>query len=272
MNETPDGVTGAIDRAVDYIQGHGGPFQLARLSALFTGSPQNSRRNGQAQALQSHIPVPPEIDQNSDGGWPATWSEGVSSLDATCFQLDQLADFTAPPPGVDVPAAIGFLGSAQLDDGTWRDGPSHRTPDWLMPGSAASRVYLTANCARTLIAYHGPDAAIERAAQALEWSLDPHGRLPGPLVAHWLAARVFRATARDLEARRALDVVGRVFEKLDAADLAWFGSNTTRGDRWTRRIVARLTALQEADGGWLDEDGELSVELSVTACRVLLRA
>ena len=214
----------------------------------------------------------PLIDQNSDGGWPAPWSEGASSLDATCFLLDQLFDFTVPPPTVDIPAAIDFLASSQLDDGTWREGPSHRTPDQLMPGSAAARVYLTANCARTLVVYHGEDTAIERAAQALEWSLDPLGRLPGPLVAHWLAARVFRATAQDLAARRSLDVVGRAFDKLDAADLAGFGSNMTRGDRWTRRIAARLVAIQEADGAWLDEYGEPSVKLSVTACRVLLRA
>jgi hypothetical protein len=272
VSETPDGVSGAIDRAVDYIQAHGGPFQLARLSAIFTGVPPKSRKNGHAPRLNSHIPVAPEIDQNSDGGWPAPWSEGASSLDATCFLLDQLADFTVPPPAVDIPAAIAFLGSEQLDDGTWRDGPSHRTPDWLMPGSAAARVYLTANCARTLVVYHGEQAAIERAAQALEWSLDPLGRLPGPLVAHWLAARVFRATARDLAARRSLDVVGRSFDKLDAADLAGFGSNTAGGDRWTHRIAARLVTLQEADGGWLDGDGEPSAELSVTACRILLRA
>lgn len=266
VSQTPDGASGAIDRAADYIQGHGGPFQLARFHALFAASPPALQINGQAL-----IPVEPEIAQNSDGGWPAPWSEGASSLDATCFLLDQLSDFAQPPPTVDVPAAVAFLGSVQLDDGTWREGPSHRTPDWLMPGSAAARVYLTANCARTLVVYHGQDAAIERAAQALEWSLDPHGRLPGPLVAHWLAARVLRATARNLAARRLLDVVGRSFDQLDAAELAGFGSNTPRDDRWTRRIMSRLVALQEADGAWRDEDGEPSVELSVTACRVLLR-
>jgi hypothetical protein len=272
VNETPDGASSAINRAVDYIQGHGGPFQLARLSALFATFPPTSRENGHSADAKSDIPITPEIDQNSDGGWPAPWSEGASSLDATCFLLDQLADFTDPPLTVDVPEAIAFLGSAQLDDGTWREGPSHRTPDWLMPGSAAARVYLTANCARTLVVFSGSDSAIERAAQALEWSLDPLGRLPGPLVAHWLAARVFRATGRDLAARRLIDVVGRAFDKLDATELAGFGSDMSRGDRWIRRIAARLTTLQEADGAWLDEDGEPSVELSVTACRVLLRA
>ena len=264
MNETPEDAARAIDRAADYVQGHGGPFDQARFSALRPAPLWKSELTG--------IPLPPEPPQNSDGGWPAPWSEGASSLDATCHLLDLLSDFGSAPPAVDIPAAIAFLTSTQLDDGTWREGPSHRTPDSLMPGSAAARVYLTGNCARTLILFHGPQRAIEQAAQALEWSLDPHGRLPGPLVAHWLGARVLRAVGRDLAARRLLDVVGRFFDGLTAHDLARFGSNTQRGDRWTRRIAARLVAIQEPDGSWLDDDGEPSVAVSITACRVLLRA
>jgi len=264
VSETPESASGAIDRAADYIQGHGGPFDLDRFSALLAATNRKSEQTG--------IPAAPEPPQNIDGGWPAAWSEGASSLDATCHMLDLLSDFSSPPPAVDIPAALAFLTSTQLDDGTWREGPSHRTPDALMPGSAAARVYLTGNCARTLIAYSGPQRAIEQAAQALEWSLDPHGRLPGPLVAHWLGARVLRVAGRDLAARRLLDVVGRSFDGLTAADLVQFGSNTPRGDRWTRRIVARLIALQASDGSWPGDDGEPSVAVSITACRVLLRA
>lgn len=264
MNQTPDGVPGAINRAADHLWAHGGPFELARLSVLL---PDAARNTGHA-----HIPVAPDTPQNSDGGWPAPWSEGVSSFDATCFLLDQIADFTAAPPAVDLASALGFLTAGQLDDGTWREASSVSTPERLTPGSAAARVYLTANCARALVVHQGPQGAIERGAQALEWSLDPHGRLPGPLEAHWLAARVFRATGRDLAARRLLDVVGRHFDELDAGQLAWFGSNTPRGDRWTHRIAARLAALQQPDGSWLDADGKPSARLGVTACRVLLRA
>lgn len=267
MNDTPEDVPAAIERAADYIQGHGGSFDLARLSALL---PAAMRKSGWPDAEAP--PRSPDPPQNSDGGWPASWSEGVSSLDATCFVLDQLSDFGSVPVTADIPAAVSFIAAAQLDDGTWREGPSHRTPDTLMPGSAAARVYLTGNCARTLIVFHGPESAIERAAQALEWSLDPHGRLPGALIAHWLGARVLRAAGRDLAARRLLDVVGRSFDRLTAAELAQFGSNTPRGDRWTRRIAARLMTLQAKDGSWADDDGEPSVALSITACRVLLRA
>lgn len=262
MNETPDGVPGAIGRAADHLWGHGGPFDLARLSALL---PALARDAG-----HTHTPVAPDTPQNSDGGWPASWSEGASSLDATCLLLDQLADFTVAPPPVDIAAAIGFLTAAQSDDGTWREGPGLRTPECLMPESPAARAYLTANCARTLAAYQGPEDAIEQGAHKLETSLDPHGRLPGPLATHWLAARVFRATGRAMASRRLLDVVGRHFDELDAAQLAGFGSNTPRGDRWTHRIAARLIVLQQPDGSWLDADGRPSAQLTVTACRVLL--
>lgn len=264
MNETPEGVSAAISRTAHYVEGHGGPFDLARLSALL---PAALRKDDRIRE-----PVPPHPPQNSDGGWPAPWSEGASSLDATCLVLDLLSDFATVPPEVDTPAAMAFLTSTQLDDGTWREGPSNRTPDRLMPGSAAARVYLTANCARALAALQGPQHAIERAAQSLEWSLDPHGRLPGGLPAHWLGARVLRAVGHDLAARRLLDVVGRSFEALSATDLVWFGSNTPTGDRWTRRIAARLMAIQAEDGSWPGEDGEPSASVSVTACRVLLRA
>lgn len=260
-------MSAAIEQAAEYIQGHGEPFDLARLSALL---PPAMRKTGCPDAEAP--PQSPALPQNSDGGWAAPWSDGASSLDATCRVLDLLSDFGPTPIAVDIPAALSFLTSAQLDDGTWREGPSHRTPDALMPGSAAARVYLTGNCARTLILFHGPQGAIEQAAQALEWSLDPHGRLPGPLVAHWLGARVLRATGHDLAARRLLDVVGRSFDRLTAGELAQFGSNTPRGDRWTRRVATRLMGLQAADGSWSDEDGEPSVALSITVCRVLLRA
>ncbi|HEV3169941.1 MAG TPA: hypothetical protein VGZ32_06360 [Actinocrinis sp.] len=268
MDETSDGLHEAADRAANYIRGHGGPFDRARFAAVAgAGLPEaEADANGSTAALE-----PPE-PQNPDGGWAAPWSGGASSLDATCFMLDQLSDLDDARTTANVSAALEFIEAAQSPDGTWREGQSDRTPDWLMPGSAPARAYLTANCARTLLVAKTAAEAVERAARALEWALDPHGRLPGPMVAHWLAARVFRETGRELAARRLLDVVGRVFDQLDTTDLAWFGSDTQPGDRWTKRIALRLAACQEPDGSWIDESGRPSALLTVTVCRVLLRA
>jgi len=268
VDETSDGLREAVDRAADYIRGHGGPFDRARFAALTGGGLLAAEPDANDTAAVLEPPEP----QNPDGGWAAPWSGGASSLDATCFMLDQLSDLDDARTTANVSAALEFIEAAQSPDGTWREGQSDRTPEWLMPGSASARVYLTANCACTLLVAKTAADAVERAARALEWALDPHGRLPGPMVAHWLGARVFRETGRELAARRLLDVVGRVFEQLDATDLAWFGSDTQPGDRWTKRIALRLVASQEPDGSWIDESGQPSPRLTVTACRVLLRA
>jgi hypothetical protein len=89
VNETSAGVRAAIIRAADYVQGHGGPFELARLSAAL---PAALLKSGQA-----HIPAAPEMPQNFDDGWPAVWLEGASSLNTTCYLLDLLSDFSSLP-------------------------------------------------------------------------------------------------------------------------------------------------------------------------------
>jgi hypothetical protein len=268
VNESTDELSAAVDRAARYIHLHGGEFDRARFAAL-TGRGELGARTAPEGGP---LPIAPPEPQNPDGGWAAPWSGGASSLDATCFMLDQLSDLDDARTTADGSAALEFIEAAQLPDYTWREGPSDSTPEWLMPGSASARVYVTANCARTLLVHKAAAETVERAAQALEWALDPHGRLPGPWVAHWLAARVFRETGRDLAARRLLDVVGRVFDQLDPTDLAGFGSDTQPGDRWTRRIAARLAMSQEQDGSWIDESGRPSSLLTVSACRAILRA
>lgn len=293
--ETSEQMAEPITRAAKYIRGSADRFAEARLTSLISAAGRTAaglagpRAVIEAGAATGERPAPPE-PQNPDGGWAAPWSAGVSSLDATCFLLDQLSDFGVPGvgsilgfdadpvaaagavPGVDFAAALGFLTAAQLPDGSWSEEFSDLTPRWLMPGSPEAKVYLTANCARTLLVYGVGKDAVELAAQLLEYALNPHGRLPGPAAAQWLAARVFRATGRDLAARRILDVVGHFYERYDAVDLAWFGSDTPPGDRWTQRVAAQLVAIQEPDGSWIGEEGEPSPELTATIVRVLLRA
>jgi hypothetical protein len=265
-----------LERAEAYVRVHGEPFDQARLAALTgtrtgTGIGPGVGAGAGIAAADADADVQIPRPQNPDGGWAASWSGGLSSLDVTCHQLDLLADLDGRSvSGVDRTAAFEFVRRAQVAEGGWLEGPSDRTPDWLMPGSAAARVYLTAKCARALLRYGSGLPEVEWAAQALEWSIDPLGRLPGPLEAHWLAARVLRDTGRPLPARRLLDVVGRSFEQLDPVQLAWFGSDAVSGDRWTRRIAARLASLQQEDGSWIGEDGVPSAALTVTACRALL--
>lgn len=256
MNE---GITASLAAAWEYVRACGDVLDRARFAAL-AGQPVEG------------APVAPRVAQNADGGWAAYWSgEGVSTLDGTCLQLFLLYAIPAGALVADIPAALAFVVRAQGADGTWSEGPSTQTPDWLLPGSPGARAYLTANCAATLADYGVAPEAVARAAGALEWSVDPHGRLPAATVAHWLAARVLRTQGRTMVVRRLLDVVGRGFEGFGAEELAWFGACTRPGDRWNRRIAMRLTALQNSDGSWSDRDGTPgSATLTVNAARVLL--
>ena len=262
MNE---GITASLAAAWEYVQEHGDVLDRARFSAL-AGRPVEGAS------------VAPRTPQNPDGGWPSFWSDGLSTLDGTCYQLFQLHGLPAASLAADLPAALGFLIRAQAADGSWSEGPSpysprYEIPQWLLPGSPGARAYLTANCAATLADYQVAPDAVARAAGMLEWLVDPHGRLPAPLVAHWLAARVLRTQMRIMVVRRLLDVVGRSFESFHAEDLAWFGTSIRPGDRWNRRIAARLATMQQPDGSWIDSAGEQSAAtLTVTAARVLLNA
>lgn len=257
MNE---GLSTSLATAWQFVQAHGDVLDRARF-AILAGQPVEG------------APILPRVRQNPDGGWPAFWSDGASSLDGTCYQLFLLYGLSAPTLAADIPAALDFLIRAQSAEGTWLEGPSTQTPDWLLPGSPGARAYLTANCAAMLADYQVAPEAVARAAGALEWSVDPHGRLPAPAVAHWLAARVLRTQGRTMAVRRLLDVVGRGFEGFGCEDLAWFGACTRPGDRWNRRIAARLAALQSPDGSWADRSGERpSPTLTVTAARVLMAA
>lgn len=257
--------TESLAAAWEYVQAHGDVLDRARFAAL-------------AGRTVEGGPTAPAVPQNPDGGWPAFWSAGLSTLDGTCYQLFLLRGLPAASLAVDIPAAVAFLTRAQGADGTWSEGPSPGTPmfeipHWLLPGSPEARAYLTANCAATLADYDAAPDAVAKASEVLEWLVDPHGRLPGPLVAHWLAARVLRTQQRIMVVRRLLDVVGRSFESFDPADLAWFGACTRPGDRWNRRIAARLITLQKPDGSWADGMGEQSsATLTVSAAHVLLAA
>jgi len=260
-----EGITASLAAAWEYVQQHGDVLDRARFAAL-AGRPVEGG------------PVAPRVAQNPDGGWPSFWSDGVSTLDGTCLQLFLLRGLPAAALAADLPAALGFLTRAQAADGSWNEGPSplspgFEIPQWLLPGSPGARAYLTANCAATLADYQAAPDSVARAAEMLEWLVDPHGRLPAPLVAHWLAARVLRTQMRTMVVRRLLDVVGRSFESFHAEDLAWFGACTRPGDRWNGRIAFRLAALQNPDGSWTDSAGEQSsATLTVTAARVLLDA
>jgi Glyoxalase-like domain len=122
-------------------------------------------------------------DQLLGGGWPAWWSGGQASLDATCERLSVLEGFGAVA-GVEAVRALGYISTSQRADGTWqepsalvRNGPVH-----LRPGHPDAVAWVTAHCAFWLALGGQHRARVELATVFLR-SLDAL-----PLRVRWLTA------------------------------------------------------------------------------------
>lgn len=233
-------------RAAAFVETDGNPFEQARLRALLHGEP-----------------APPEAlpRANDDGGYSAFWSGEASSLDATCFALDQLSDLGDEAATLRA-RAILFLQARRQRDGWWQEDASlaAQAPPWAMPGDEAATVYATANCG-----YWCDNA---RAADWLATRVSAEGRLPSFLEAHWLAAALLRRHAHAAAWPIVRHLAGRVGE-LGPGELAWLASALPAEPV---AAVARelLAARQEPDGRWRSEDGgELDVATTLAALRVL---
>ena len=250
-------VVADVERAAAFVEANGDALERGRLNCIIhNGAPP-------AEALEAL-----REGQGPDGGWPAYWSGEESSLDATCFRIDQAEDLGAPAAEL-VARGLHFIAARQDDDGTWEESAElvAAAPSWARPGDERARLYLTANCAFWLGRYGRPGA--RRAAAALASHIAPDGRLPTFLHAHWLAAAVLRATGRDAQANSVLRAVAGRLDELGAGALAWL-SNTLSGEALAEEARQRLAALQESDGRWRSEDGEqFDVAVTLAALRAL---
>lgn len=120
-----------LRRAREFVEATGDELERARAAALADGDP--ARPEALAEVAKA---------QTSDGGWPAFWSGGRSSLDATCFRLAQLED-VAPAGDELAGRALAFLASRQLDDGGWQEAEplAGSPPLWVAPGDEAARLW-----------------------------------------------------------------------------------------------------------------------------------
>src|SRR6185312_2353510 len=105
MNEA---LTASLAAAWQYVQTHGDALDRAR----FAVSAGREVEGG---------PIAPRTPQNADGGWPAFWSDGASSLDGTCYQLFLLYGLPPAMVAADLQAGLGFVTAAQGVDGTWSE-------------------------------------------------------------------------------------------------------------------------------------------------------
>lgn len=264
-----DGLSAAdIDAATNYVQTHGSDQDRARLAVLVEGAPVAEKTV--AAAVR---------DQLGDGGFPAPWSGGHSSLDATCNRVSQIADFgVAASAATD--RAIDFLASYQRRDGAFEEDRAvgFNAPPWARPGDPAALLYVTANCAYTILAglqlrpgssLRRPSVAVARAADHLASRIGSDGRLPSFLHTHWLASPVLRAAGFDAAADGLLWALAFRLSGLGPTALAWLAAAIPE-EPVAAEARYRLIQLQEPDGRWRSEDSvEQDVATTLTAIRVL---
>lgn len=130
-----------------------------------------------------------------------------------------------------------------------------------MPGDLAARLYLTANCSYWLAKCLPQDAAASSGAEVLRAHLDKSGQMPTFLHAHWLVAGVwYRLGQHDLAERVLASLLNRLDETTPASSLSWLITSLRTVDVPANhpaimKAVSLLEASQQADGGWMSEDG-----------------
>lgn len=214
--------------------------------------------------------------QRADGGFPHGWaaaspaSDAPSSIDATCFLLDQLRDL---PPLTGSPMAsraLAYLRRMQNRDGSW----SEEGAPWL--AGEEGTAYLTANCTFTLLTLDPTNR------DPINWGLNWLARYEGPCGLQpsfltWAAACLHAGLGSDLAVRywqrteEALAQPGS--EGAPAAeDLDWLLAAALVagiGGRYLvplARLIQTLAARQQADGGWPGGD---RIQSTLLALRVL---
>ena len=257
-----------LTAAIDYVAANGSDLERARLAVMTHRAPPDEKMINLAGR-----------DQRADGGFPAPWSAGESSLDETCYRMSQIADFGAAAAAL-MNRSLGFLVSHQHPDGTFEEDvrASAAVPPWARPGDAAALLYVTANCAYTIfdaLCHQTPAEpqrlrrAVTRAGTHLASRIGRDGRLPSFLHTHWLAGPVLRAAGFDAAADGLSWALAFRLSGLGPSALAWL-TTTIPEEPVAAEARHRLAELQEPDGGWRSEDGELhDVATTLTAIRVL---
>ena len=256
-----------LDAATAYVASHGDDLECARLDALL-----GAGRDDASVVLVA------TRDQQADGGFPASWSAGDSSLDATCYRLSWLSDLGS----AGIPAlarAVDFLAGHQRSDGSFEEATAVADmPPWTRPGDLAARLYVTANCGYWLWwhgrAGRGPAGrgrrfAVRSAAAWLATQIGADGRLSSYLQTHWLAIPILREAGFDQEADGLHWALAFRLTGLGPTALTWLVA-TIPVERVATEARTRLSQLQERDGRWESEDGPAEdVATTLAAIRAL---
>jgi len=256
----------SLRRAEAYLTQQGSALQRSLATALLT---QQSLAPAQAEALL--------VGQQAEGGWPAFWSSGRCSVDATAYRITQalaaglsLAGF----PALD--RAATWLAYRQQRDGRWQEDAALASdaPPWARPGDTAATLYLTANAGWTLARCgYAPNAT--QAARALAAQLDADGALSSFAQTQWLAAGLWLLRGERALADRVLTLASAHMAAYSASELVWslnclLDSELERAHPLITNAIARLRSLQQADGAWPSDDGpSFTPQVTLEAMRAL---
>ncbi|WP_127499835.1 prenyltransferase/squalene oxidase repeat-containing protein [Actinoplanes solisilvae] len=265
-----------IDAAIGYVVAHGDPVERARLSYLRAG------QQPEPQVLDRIV-----AGQTEAGGWPASTEDAISSIDATCFRLNELDDLGGLR-GEPVDRALAWLASVQRPDGTWQEAEelAEVAPAWAMPGDPEATLYLTclAGFWITLAEFEAhpnfdvPARHASTLGAAATWvvgQLQPDGTWPSFLAAGWHAAGLLYGQQYFYESARVQLVLGDRLPDMAPADVASMAAALRRvnlGDDWlVQSARKRLGETQRTDGGWDSAEGPIfDVNTTLTVLRACL--
>ncbi len=255
--------------AIAFVEGRGGPVELARLKRLLTGEP------GSGAAVATLLD-----GQRPDGGWPAFWAPHASSLDATCFRLAQAEQVGVGPEDPAVARAAAFMAERQRPDGSWEEdvrAVGATVPPWLQPGDEAAVLYLTGNCGFWLAVLGGPRAEAVRAASYLGARVGDDGQLGRSFLhTYWLAGGLWWRLGQVQPAELVFAYLcRRLGADFPASNLGWLvNSLCIAGVPSSHPLVDAAASLlelcQQGDGRWASEDGpDYDVHSTLEAMRAL---
>ncbi len=240
----------AIAQAVAFVEAQGDAVALARLAYLL-------RHEYLGQTAKRAFE-----GQRADGGWAPFWARDYSSLDATCYRLSQAVPLGLGSDDETIARAVALLSQRQRQDGHWAEDAAVAdvAPPWARPGDQAATLYLTANCGFWLAVFALDNPGARRAAGYLLSCLDDQGGLPSYLHTHWLAAGLWYRVGAARAFKLVTDLLARRLPDLTAGNLAWLlttlrTANVPADLPLVKHARLALTAMQQADGRWVSDDG-----------------
>ncbi|MFW9967501.1 MAG: prenyltransferase/squalene oxidase repeat-containing protein [Candidatus Thorarchaeota archaeon] len=220
--------------------------------------------------------------RKSDGGF-AFWDEDISCVTTTLNVVGWFDDLNLQREAI-VEKTFDFLLNLQQNDGGWDEIPDVRLldpPQYMVPGKANTRTWITACCAHWFIRFGHAEPPGTRGcpAEFLVQNVTPSGLIRGYHYASWDAMVMFNYhPGPDSDAfKNLLKAVRENFnpEIHDAVDLAWLlrclrDADLGPKDNLIEQALDALESMQQANGSWSSAEGvEYSGMATVDVIRVL---